>query len=162
MHNIYALSPKVLRMIEPLLEIEMYQSLFYKQLGIACNSLGHLKAQKYFYQESVEEMEHAQMWIDYITGRGGSVDIPSLDKPVVEGNNLYDLTEQALAIEVKVSDMYQAEAMNMKDVCQMTYNEILKFIEIQKNAIAFYSDVCAALYNLDKTGHILVEKMYFK
>lgn len=160
MHDIYKLSDKVLRKIEPLLEMELYQSNFYKQLGITCNGLGFLKAQKYFYQEAVEENEHAMMWIEYITGRGGSVDIPSIDQPVVEGGSLYELTEQALAIEAKVSDMYQATAKEMMDMCQMTYNEILKFIEIQKNAVAFYSDAAAVLKGLDKTGELVAERIF--
>ena len=162
-HNKYKLSPEVMKVLKPLVDLELYQSSVYIQAANRCNRLGYLEAEKYFLAESKEERAHALIHYDYITGRGSDFVMPSIDKPdEIEGEDLYAVLEQILEMEDMVSKAYGEASSKVFDICQMTYNHLLKFQKIQQDALKFYIDACAVLYNLDKAGQLVVENRIIK
>lgn len=52
MHGDYKLSKEVMVILQPLVEIELYQSSVYVSIANACNRLGYMKAESYFLGES--------------------------------------------------------------------------------------------------------------
>lgn len=149
--------------LQPLVEIELYQSSVYVSIANACNRLGYMKAESYFLGESKEERDHAMIHYDYIVGRGSDFIMPEIDKPEIgKGSDLYALTESALKMENEVSSMYQNACAKVFPICQMTYNHLLQFLKIQQEAMKFYIDACAVLSDLDKAGQLVAEKSVFK
>jgi ferritin len=160
--NNYKLSPKVMAILEPLVEFELYQSSKYIQVANVANRLGFFLAESYYISESKDERKHAMIHYDYITGRGSEFQMPSIEEPSVEAKDLYELTEIVLQMESEASDMYQTACVNVFGLCQMTYNHLLQFLTIQQEALKFNIDACSALEGLDKTGQQVVEGKIFK
>lgn len=162
MHDKYKLSPEVMSILSPLAEVEYAQSSFYIQLAAIANRLGFFKAEKYFLEESAEERMHFLKHYEYIQGMGSKFQVPALSKPETDGKSLYDLVEKALNMEVTVTDAYRAAAKKLMDLDPITYNHIMWFINIQIEAVKFYLDACAKLYQLDgKTGELVAENTVF-
>lgn len=163
MHEKYKLTPEVMNILNPLAEIEYYQSSFYIQLAAIANKLGFFKAEKYFLNESSEEREHFLKHYTYIQGMGSDFKVPSIGAVDTSAKNLYELTEKALDMEEKVTEAYKEAAKKLSGMDQATYNHILLFLTIQTEAVAFYIDACAALTDLGgKAGEMIVEKSVFK
>lgn len=156
------LSTKSITILEPLVEIEFYQSSFYIQLANICNRLGYFTAEKYFLEESAEERGHGLIHYDFITGMGNDFQMPEIDMPEEAATSLYGVTELAKGMELKVTEMYKKAAADAFAVDQTVYNHLLQFIKIQVDAVKFYVDACAALSGLDKTGEMVVEKKIYK
>lgn len=160
--NKYKLSPKVMAILEPLVEFELYQSSKYVQAANVANKLGFFLAEAYYIGESKDERKHAMIHYDYITGRGSDFQMPSIEEPSVEAKDLYALVEVVLDMEGEATDMYQKACADVFGLCQMTYNHLLQFLTIQQEALKFNIDACAALDGLDKTGQQVVEGKIFK
>ena len=162
-HEKYKLSKEAIKILSPLVDLELSQSSIYVQVANRCNRLGYLTAEQYFLAESKEERDHALIHYDYITGRGSDFIMPAIDKPdPVEGKDLYEITEYVLEMEDMVSKAYGEASAKMFGVCQMTYSHLLQFQKIQQDALKFYIDACAVLFELDKTGQLVAEKNIFK
>lgn len=162
MSEYYYISDKAMEIIAPLAEIELEQSTFYNQLALTANRLGFLKAQKYFNQEAIEEKEHFMGWVDYISGRGNDYTVPAIGITKCKSKNLYELIEMALAKEVEVSRLYSEQGMKLFAVDQLAYQKLIGYLQIQNEAIAFYTDMCAVFEDLDKNGEMAAEHSYFE
>ena len=104
--NKYKLSPKVMAILEPLVEFELYQSSKYVQAANVANKLGFFLAEAYYIGESKDERKHAMIHYDYITGRGSDFQMPG------EQTTSYDPTNSNKSI-VAVTDA-QAFNANLK------------------------------------------------
>lgn len=162
-HEKYKLDDKVMKVLKPLISIEIAQSSFYVQLANLCNKNGFLKAEAYFLNESKEEKEHFLIHYDYVTGQGSYFQTPAIEEFIENADTLYDITELALTMEGRVSEMYRNAASEMCSLDQMTYNHLLQFLKIQQDAMKFYIDACSTLTGIeDKAGSLVAEKMIFK
>jgi ferritin len=159
----YKLDAKVMEILKPLISIELAQSSFYVQLANLCNKKGFLKAEAYFLNESKEEREHFLIHYDYVTGQGSEFQTPEIEEFEESAETLYEITELALTMEGKVSEMYKKAALDMATIDQMTYNHLLQFLKIQQDAMKFYIDATTVLFGIeDKGGSLVAEKMIFK
>ena len=162
-HAMYKLDAKVMEILKPLISIELAQSSFYVQLANLCNKKGFLKAEAYFLNESKEEREHFLIHYDYVTGQGSEFQTPEIEEFEESAETLYEITELALTMEGKVSEMYKKAALDMANIDQMTYNHLLQFLKIQQDAMKFYIDATTVLFGIeDKGGSLVAEKMIFK
>jgi ferritin len=162
MNKYYELSDEAMEIIAPLAEIELEQSTFYNQLAVVANKLGFLMAQKYFNQEAIEEKEHFMGWVDYISGRGNKYTVPAIGTTKSNSKNLYGLIEMALAKEIEVSKLYAEQGMKLFAVDQLAYQKLIGYLQIQNDAIIFYTDLCAVFEGLDKAGELTAEHSYFE
>jgi ferritin len=158
----YLIPNKSFNIIYPLATAELEQTSFYKRLAVVCNKLGYLLAEKFFIKESEEENDHFLIWQRYINGRGNNFDIPSIESQSVEAENLYDAVELALSKEIEVLKMYEQSYAEVMSVDVASSTVILKFIDIQIEAVTYYTDVCAVLRDLDKNGQISAEHSLFE
>ena len=162
-HAMYKLDNKVMEILKPLISIELAQSSFYVQLANICNEKGFLKAEQYFLNESKEEREHFLIHYEYVTGQGSYFQTPAIEEFEEYAETLYEITELALIMEGKVSEMYKKAALEMASLDQMTYNHLLQFLKIQQDAMKFYIDATSVLFGIeDKGGSLVAEKSIFK
>lgn len=162
MNKYYELSEESMEIIAPLAEIELEQSTFYNQLAIVANKLGFLMAQKYFNQEAIEEKEHFMGWADYISGRGNAYTVPAIGITKCKSKSLFELIEMALEKEIEVSKLYAEQGMKLFNVDQLAYQKLIGYLQIQNEAIIFYTDLCAVFEGLDKAGELTAEHSYFE
>ena len=159
----YKLDNKVMGILKPLISIELAQSSFYVQLASLCNKKGFLKAEAYFLNESKEEREHFLIHYDYVTGQGSDFQTPAIEEFEESAETLYEITELALEMEGKVSDMYKKACNEVCSLDPMTYNHLLQFLKIQQDAMKFYIDATSVLFGIeDKACSLLAEKSVFK
>lgn len=159
----YKLDNKVMEILKPLISIELAQSSFYIQLANLCNKKGFLKAEKYFLNESKEEREHFLMHYDYVTGQGSDFQTPAIEEFEESAETLYEITELALEMEGKVSEMYKKACNELCTIDPMTYNHLLQFLKIQQDAMKFYIDATSVLFGIeDKACSLVAEKSVFK
>jgi ferritin len=162
-HAMYKLDAKVMEILNPLISIELAQSSFYVQLANLCNKKGFLKAEAYFLNESKEEREHFLIHYDYVTGKGSDFQTPAIEEFEEYAETLYEITELALIMEGKASEMYKKAALEMASLDQMTYNHLLQFLKIQQDAMKFYIDATSVLFGIeDKGASLVAEKSIFK
>lgn len=162
MNKYYEISDEAMEIIAPLAEIELEQSTFYNQLAIVANKLGFLMAQKYFNQEAIEEKEHFMGWADYISGRGNAYTVPAIGITKCKSKSLFELIEMALEKEIEVSKLYAEQGMKLFNVDQLAYQKLIGYLQIQNEAIIFYTDLCAVFEGLDKAGELTAEHSYFE
>jgi ferritin len=159
----YKIDNKVMGILKPLISIELAQSSFYVQLASLCNKKGFLKAEAYFLNESKEEREHFLIHYDYVTGQGSDFQTPAIEEFEESAETLYEITELALEMEGKVSDMYKKACNEVCSLDPMTYNHLLQFLKIQQDAMKFYIDATSVLFGIeDKACSLLAEKSVFK
>jgi ferritin len=163
MSEYYKLPQEALNIITSLASLEYEQVSFYKRLAQQSNSLGYLRAEKYFMKESIEESEHFDKWLNYVNGRGNDFTIPEVSKQSDKHANLYELIEAALEKEVEVSKYYAKMAVKLFEIDQLAYQETLDFLKIQNEAVAIYTDYCAVLEGITEKGDFLTaEHSLFK
>lgn len=155
MSEYYKLPQEALNIITSLASLEYEQVSFYKRLAQQSNSLGYLRAEKYFMKESIEESEHFDKWLNYVNGRGNDFTIPEVSKQNEKQSNLYELIEAALEKEVEVSKYYAKMAVKLFEIDQLAYQEILDFLKIQNQAVAIYTDYCAVLEGITSKGDFI-------
>jgi hypothetical protein len=68
----------------------------------------------------------------------------------------------ALAKEVEVSKLYAEQGMKLFAVDQLAYQKLIGYLQIQNDAIIFYTDLCAVFEGLDKAGELTAEHSYFE
>lgn len=151
-----------MKVVNPLIALELEQHAFYMDLSVIANGLGYLRAEKFFQSEAEEERGHFVKWINYVTGRGNSIKTPKVDGGNVKAKSLYELIELSLEKEIEVSEAYQDAAKQLFAQDQLVYQEIMDFLKIQNEAIKFFTDACALLEGLDKTGELVAEHSLFE
>lgn len=158
----YLIPKKAYTELYPLPTAELEQTSFYKRLAVLCNKLGYLLAEKFFIAESKEENDHFLMWQDYINGRGNNFVIPSIEAVDLEAEDLYGVVDLALSKEIEVLKMYEQKYVDLMASDVATAVFILKFIDIQIAAVAYYTDACAVFKDMDKSGQISAEHSFFE
>jgi hypothetical protein len=68
----------------------------------------------------------------------------------------------ALAKEVEVSKLYAEQGTKLFNVDQLAYQKLIGYLQIQNDAIIFYTDLCAVFEDLDKAGELTAEHSYFE
>lgn len=155
MSEYYKLPQEALDIINSLASLEYEQVSFYKRLGQQANTLGYLRAEKYFMQESHEENEHFEKWEKYVNGRGNDFIIPEVSKQKDSYKNLYELIEAALEKEIEVSKFYAKKVTRLFEIDLLSFQEAMDFIKIQNEAVAIYTDYCAVLEGITEKGDFL-------
>ena len=52
--------------------------------------------------------------------------------------------------------------MKLFAVDQLAYQKLIGYLQIQNEAVAFYTDMCAVFEGLDKAGEMTAEHSYFE
>lgn len=131
---------------------ELHAVHLYRHLANQCQRLGLFGAQKYFTNESTEELEHYQTIVDYINDQGSVAETPKIDAIDDEYDDLKTVLEAAYEAELSLGNKYTAwfKQCSSEPMCAQF---LLQFIEIQRKSIGKYGDL---LTRLSLSGDILV------
>ncbi len=149
------LSENVKSILDKSIESELYASNLYKYLANQMQRLGFFGTQKYFLNESADELTHYQKIVDFINDNGDVALMPKVDA----------ISDEVTSIGVALQIAYETELSLLKDYKQY-YLEVMKedvavaiflqeYVMIQVKSVGEYMDLIATYNVAEKTQEIL-------
>lgn len=139
---------------------ELTASHMYKHLANQCQKLGLFGSAKFFNNESVDELKHYQMHVDYVNDRGDVIIPPNVAKQSSIVSDLKSALLIAYKAEYELGEMYNNWYIQLltKDIA--TALHLLKYVQIQSDSIGEYGDLLARLDIIkdDPCGIIIFDK----
>lgn len=137
------LKPEIKSWLEKSLASELYASNLYKHIANQMQRLGFFGAQKYYMNESAEELTHYQKLVDYINDMGDVCPVPAVERISDKIMNIGDALELSYETELDLMKQYQKfyeEAEDKYEDC-ITAIFIQQFILIQVKSVGEYGDL---------------------
>jgi ferritin len=132
------------KLLNEAVEHELYASNFYKYAASCCQKQGLFGAQKFFENESADELKHYYKLRDFFNDRGDEADMPQVDEvDFKEGIDLMGILEAAYDLEKDLGEFYNDFYFSTKDATVQV--RIHKFVKIQTKAVGEYGDLIARL-----------------
>jgi len=154
------LSSEAKMWLQKSLGFELTASHAYNHLGNHSQRLGLFGFEKYFRQESADELTHAKKLTDFINDMGDVADMPSIEAITFVPNTGGEMLDFAYDMEynlgVHYKDFYNFIEEQDIEISQF----LLQFIEIQRKAVGEYGDLQARYAIADKTQEILLFDEY--
>lgn len=95
-----------------------------------------------FYQQAIEERNHAMMMLQYLMDRGATIDIPAIEKPQTRFANIVEPVAAALAQEERVAQQITELTRVAREANDFTSEEFtLWFLKEQVEEIAKMNDL---------------------
>lgn len=158
-----SLAKDIVEVFEKRLADEYIAHYTYRNAANWCKNANYKKAAAYFEGEAAEELEHAKGLQDYLTQWNILPQIPPVTVPN-EFDSLVSIIDEAYDIEYKLLQNYAAMQHALCEVHPATFNFIQKYVDIQNESVAAYSDLLNALMliNIDsKLDLLFFEERYF-
>lgn len=136
----------------------------YRAASNWCKGVGLNKAADYFKKESKDELKHAQGIENYLFDWNVIVELPTIQKPIVEFINVVDIIEKSYQLEY---DLYVAYNKISGEIFTQgeysTFDFLQKYRDIQNQSVIEYSDMLNTLTDIeiDKFNILLIEKNLF-
>lgn len=137
------LKPAIKKWFEKSMESELYASNFYKHLANQLQREGYFGAQKYYLNESAEELTHYQKLVDYVNDMGDVINVPAVPSIKDSVKTIGDALELSYEIELDLMMQYQKfyeEAEDEMEDC-ITSTFLLEFLNIQRKSVGEYGDL---------------------
>jgi ferritin len=135
----------------------------YRNAANWCKNMNYKKAAAFFEAEAAYELEHANMLMDYLTQWNIIPKMMPVD-PNIQFKSLVGIVDVAYDVEYNLLLNYSAMQSALSDAHPATFNFIQKFVDIQNESVAEYSDLLNALelVNINNKFEILYfEQTYF-
>ena len=161
--KLYSLSDKTVNVLTARIKDEYTAHYFYRAAANWCNDVNYKKAGAFFEKESVDELTHAQMIQDYMTGFNIIPEIPSAS-PKHTFTNLIDIVNEAYTMELNLMKAYNKDSHTVFADDITTFDFLTKLRKIQKGAVVEYNDLINASNLISKTDKFQVlyfEQTYF-
>lgn len=123
---------------------ELYASNLYKHVANQLQRLGYFGAQKFFLNESNDELAHYQIHVDFLNDMGTVAKVPSIEAMTDSIKSLRDALELAYDTELGLSKEYATWYRQASDD-PLTQQHLLQFLEIQRKSVGEYGDLIARL-----------------
>jgi ferritin len=152
------LAPEYKMKIEVALGKELEASNFYKHIANYMDGIGYFGAGKFFRSESEGELEHYQLWVDFVNNRGGIANVPAVPACQYMPMSLMEAFGIYYSMEKDLGDFYNEWSMECEDA---TINQrLLFFVETQTTSIGEAGDFLATLAQCgdDKGALLLFDK----
>lgn len=159
------LSTEIVNLLLPRLQDEMNAFYFYRSASNWCKNVGFFKAGEYFEKESADELVHAKGIENYLVDWNVTPELPKINEPELEFEDLGQLIEMAYDIEYKLYEDYEDTSMKIfktGDLC--VFDFLQTYRKIQKDSVAEYSDMINLLTGVDtadKFKMILLQEELF-
>jgi ferritin len=132
---------------------------FYRNAANWCKNANYKNATAYFEGEASSELDHAKGLQDYLTQWNLLPAIPAA--PTQHSfKNLADIINKAYEIEYDLMVKYSDNQKEFLAAHPATFNFIQKYVDIQNEAVAEYSDLLNALNLVDINNRLDV--LYFE
>jgi ferritin len=157
------LSPDIVEALEKRLGDEYIAHFTYRNAANWCRNVNYKKAAAYFEAEAASELDHAKGLQDYLTQWNVMPTIPAVNVSC-DFSSLVEIIDEAYDIEYKLLQNYSAIQHALCDAHPATFNFIQKYVDIQNDSVAEYSDLLNALclINIDnKLDMLYFEQTYF-
>lgn len=161
--KLYSLSDKVVKLLTDRLKDEYTAHYFYRAAANWCHDVNYKKAAAYFDNEAQDELKHAQMVQDYMTGFNIIPVIPSAPTKH-DFTNLIDIVNEAYTMELNLMKAYNKNSQDVFSDDITTFDFLTDLREIQKSSVVEYNDLVNAsnLVNKgDKFQVLYFEQTYF-
>lgn len=157
------LSSDIVEEIEKRIAGEYVAHFTYRNAANWCRNANYKKAAAFFEAEASYELDHAKMLQDYLTQWNV---IPKMIPVNSEINfsSLVEIIDEAYDLEYNLLKNYSAMQHALCEVHPATFNFIQKFVDIQNESVAEYSDLLNALclINIEnKLDLLYFEQTYF-
>lgn len=162
----FKLDQPVVKLLEKTILQEYNAQYFYQAAANWCSEIGYMNAGKFFLAESNDELTHSQGLQEYLVSWNVVPMLPNIPKPQCEFKTLPEILENAYKMEYDLYEIYEEisnEIFKMGDAC--TFDFLKKYREIQRLAVAEYSDFLNKLELIDvnnKLSVYLFEKEEFE
>ena len=135
----YTLNPKITKLIDDLVNEELFASYHYKSAFAWCALKNYEGGKAFFNKESIDEQEHATGLIDYAADWEHLVRFGDISAPDTF-TSLVDIIEKSLDLEYVLCEKYK-EAYKLAIDLQVNTAIALfaDYIKIQDNAVREYS-----------------------
>lgn len=136
---------------------------FYRNAANWCRNANYKKATAFFDGEANSELDHAQGLQDYLTQWNLIPSIPSAPSNQ-SFTSLVDIINKAYNLEYGLFMKYSKDQQALLGVHPATFNFIQKYVDIQNDSVAEYSDLLNALLlvNIENKLDVLIfEDKYF-
>jgi len=153
------LTPEIKNMLDEAIHGELYVSNLYKHLGNQLQRLGFFGAQKYFLNESKDELKHYQKIVDFQNDMGAVAKVPAIEAMTDTVGGLVDAIQifydNELELYYSYSDNYQTAAGD-----PVVQQFLLQFLEIQRASVGEAADLLARckLVEGDKCGLLIIDQ----
>lgn len=157
------LSNDIVEILDARIGDEYTAHYFYRNAANWCKNANYNKAASYFEAEASSELEHAQGLQDYLVQWNLLPAIPQAPTRQ-EFGNLIDIIRKAYEMEYNLLQKYSGDQKSFFNEHPATFNFIQKYVDIQNESVAEYSDLLNAieLINTDnKLDVLFFEKNYF-
>ena len=132
---------------------------FYRNAANWCKNANYKNATAYFEGEASSELDHAKGLQDYLTQWNLLPAIPAA--PTQHSfKNLADIINKAYEIEYDLMVKYSDNQKEFLAAHPATFNFIQKYVDIQNEAVAEYSDLLNALNLVDINNRL--DALYFE
>lgn len=159
----FGLPQEIVAALEKNLGHEYNAHYTYRNAANWCRNANYKKATAYFEAEAASELDHAKGIQDYLTQWNIIPQIPEID-PAIEFGSLIDIINRGYEIEYKLLLSYSKLQSSLIMEHPATFNFVQKYVDIQNDSVAEYSDLLNALC-LINTGNkldiMVFEERYF-
>lgn len=138
---------------------ELYASNLYKHVANQLQRIGFFGAQKFFLNESSDELKHYQLHVDFQNDVGTVAKVPMVEAMTETITGLVDAIELGYETELELYNNYKDwYAQSAKDPVVQQF--LLQFLEIQRTSVGEYGDLLArlTLAGDDKCGLLLIDQ----
>lgn len=161
--KLYKLSDKVIKTLNDRIKDEYTAHYYYRAASNWCNDRNYKKAAEFFKNEANDELEHATLIQEYMTGFNI---LPNIEKTETnhEFDNLVNIVYGAYEMELGLMESYNDDSHSIFLNDLTTFDFLQQFREIQKGAVVEYNDLINAIELIDKTDKFQVlyfEQTYF-
>lgn len=146
-------------MLDDAVHSELYASNLYKHVANQLQRIGFFGAQKFFLNESADELKHYQLHVDFQNDVGTVAVVPAIEAMDEMILGLADAIQLGYETELELYNNYK-KWYSSSAADPVVQQFLLQFLEIQRTSVGEYGDLLArlALVGDDKAGLILIDQ----
>lgn len=159
------LPEEIVDLLLPRLADEFKAFYAYRAASNWCQNVGFMKAADYFAKESADELTHAKKLESYLVDWNVIPELPKIEEPEIEFQNLASVIETAYNLEYALYEEYEDTSMKILKLGDLCVFDFLQFYRTtQKESVAEYSDMMNVLDGVktdDKFQMLMLEENLF-
>jgi ferritin len=146
-------------MLDDAVHSELYASNLYKHIANELQRIGYFGANKFFLNESADELKHYQLHVEFQNDVGTVANIPMIEAMTDSIKTLSDAVELGYETELELYNNYK-KWYKQAEYDPVVQQFLLQFLEIQRLSVGEYGDLLARiqLVDQDKAGMLLIDQ----
>jgi ferritin len=145
------------KMLEKSISSELYASNLYKHIANQLQRLGFFGGQKYYLNESADELTHYQILADYCNDMGWVAPIPTVEAMKMKIGSIEDALKEQYKAELDLLNQYEEFYDEVNEDDCITAQFLLQFLEIQRKSVGDVGDLVARYNRCGKNEAAILE-----